>query len=147
MSAGDRFGAVVRTLRELKGSYDREDRFSKMRIWIIGAVGFDVVLTLILVLFGMGPALDVKAWYEEGFPSNLIVVQNQGDPLINVEVVVDEKYRARLPRLEVGATGLEIDREFRDGLDFPPPATYQPRELEIRSQGSAMTLELKAQKK
>lgn len=139
--------ALIDALRRLKAGYEAEDRFSKMRIWVIGAVGADVVLTLLFVVLASGPSLDVRAWYEEGFPSNLIVVQNRGEVLRDVELVVDGKYRARMPSLAPGPTGLEIDREFRDALDFPPAGTYKPTQLEIRAGGSEVELELRREKR
>lgn len=135
-------------LRRAKAGYDAEDRFGKLRVWIIGAFGLDVLLTVAFVFFVGGRALAVDAWYEEGFPSNLIIIQNEGAPLEDVELRVDGKFTARVRHLEPGPSGLELDREFRDGNDFPPPASYRPRALEIRAGRSTMRIELrKAEKK
>jgi hypothetical protein len=137
------FGRLVESIRRIKAGYDAEDRYSKMRIWIVGALGADVLVTLIFVLIASSTNLPVTAWYEEAFPSNLIVLRNEGPAIADVEVVVDGKYTARITSLASGVAGLELDREFKDGLDFPPPASYRPKLVEIRALGSTRKMELR----
>jgi hypothetical protein len=147
MSFKEVLESVRETLHDLKQGYDSENRFGKMRMWITGIVGLDVIVTILLVFFATGPSLAVDAWYEEAFPSNLIVLRNRGDELKDVEVVVDTKYHAKVSTLQKGATGLEIDREFRDNLDFAPPATYTPKLLVIHAEGHTRQVELRPGKR
>ncbi len=137
---------LLDAVRGAKAGYDAGNKYAKLRFWIFGLFGLDVVLTLLAVLVVAGPSLNVTAWYEEGFPSNLVVIQNNGRVLSDVAVVMDGKYTAQIEELEAGATGLEIDRQFRGPSDTAPERTYKPRSVEIRAGSSRVVLEL-AQKK
>ena len=143
---------LLDAVRGAKAGYDAGNKYAKLRlrdgelVQIFGLFGLDVVLTLLAVLVVAGPSLNVTAWYEEGFPSNLVVIQNNGRVLSDVAVVMDGKYTAQIEELEAGATGLEIDRQFRGPSDTAPERTYKPRSVEIRAGSSRVVLEL-AQKK
>ncbi|MFO0722252.1 MAG: hypothetical protein U1E65_00630 [Myxococcota bacterium] len=137
---------LVSAIKDAKAGYDRENKYSKMRIWIFGVFGADVVATLLWVFLIAGPSLNVTAWYEEGFPSNLVVIQNNGRSLSDVSVLMDGKFSAEIEELEHGATGLEIDRQFRGASDTAPERTYKPTTLEIRSGGNRVQLRLTGKK-
>lgn len=137
---------LLDAVRGAKAGYDAGNKYAKMRFWIFGLFGLDVVLTLLAVLVVAGPSLSVTAWYEEGFPSNLVVIQNNGRVLSDVAVVMDGKYTAQIEELEAGATGLEIDRQFRGPSDTAPERTYKPRSVEIRAGSSRVVLELAKKK-
>lgn len=137
---------LLDAVRGAKAGYDAGNKYAKMRFWIFGLFGLDVVLTLLAVLVVAGPSLNVTAWYEEGFPSNLVVIQNNGRTLADVAVVMDGKYTAQIEELEAGATGLEIDRQFRGPSDTAPERTYKPRSVEIRAGSSHVILELAKKK-
>lgn len=137
---------LLDAVRGAKAGYDAGNKYAKMRFWIFGLFGLDVVLTLLAVLVVAGPSLNVTAWYEEGFPSNLVVIQNNGRVLSDVAVVMDGKYTAQIEELEAGATGLEIDRQFRGPSDTAPERTYKPRSVEIRAGSSHVILELAKKK-
>ena len=137
---------LLDAVRGAKAGYDAGNKYAKLRFWIFGLFGLDVVLTLLAVLVVAGPSLNVTAWYEEGFPSNLVVIQNNGRVLSDVAVVMDGKYTAQIEELEAGATGLEIDRQFRGPSDTAPERTYKPRSVEIRAGSSRVVLELATKK-
>jgi len=137
---------LLDAVRGAKAGYDAGNKYAKLRFWIFGLFGLDVVLTLLAVLVVAGPSLSVTAWYEEGFPSNLVVIQNNGRVLSDVAVVMDGKYTAQIEELEAGATGLEIDRQFRGPSDTAPERTYKPRSVEIRAGSSRVVLELATKK-
>lgn len=137
---------LLDAVRGAKAGYDAGNKYAKMRFWIFGLFGLDVVLTLLAVLVVAGPSLSVTAWYEEGFPSNLVVIQNNGRVLSDVAVVMDGKYTAQIEELEAGATGLEIDRQFRGPSDTAPERTYKPHSVEIRAGSSRVVLELAKKK-
>ena len=137
---------LLDAVRGAKAGYDAGNKYAKMRFWIFGLFGLDVVLTLLAVLVVAGPSLSVTAWYEEGFPSNLVVIQNNGRVLSDVAVVMDGKYTAQIEELEAGATGLESARQFRGPSDTAPERTYKPRSVEIRAGSSRVVLELAKKK-
>ena len=110
--------------------------YAKLRMWIVAAFIADVVLTFgyIAVAGSGGPSAAVEAWFEPSFPSNILVVRNfDTEPIEDVELIVDGRYRAQLSQLMPGPTGLTIDRDFHDGVQATPPATYEPRRLELRT--------------
>ena len=137
---------VIAALRGVKAGYDRENKYAKMRIWVLGVFGIDVVATLLAVFVIAGPSLNVTAWFEEGFPSNLVVIQNNGRVLSDVSVVIDGKFHAEIDELDHGATGLEIDRQFRGASDSAPDRAYRPSMLEIRAGSNRVELRLSEKK-
>lgn len=119
-------------LRSQKETYDAGSRFLKMRVWIVGILALDLVLTLSFVLMS-GQSFDVEVWFEPGFPSNMLVVKNQtGDPLEDVTLVLDGRYTLQVDRIEEGPNGFEVNHAFHDAQDSPPVDTYRPAQLELR---------------
>lgn len=132
---GDFFQSAFGFVRAKKEQYDTGSRFMKMRVWIVGVLGLDVLLTVGFVLFS-GSALEVSAWFEPGFPANMLVVKNEtGDALEEAILVLDNRYTLQVDRIETGVNGYDVNQAFRDEQDFTPPSSYKPAMLELRVDG------------
>lgn len=134
--------AVAHLIDDVRSAIGRGDRYSRLRLLIAGALGVDVVLSLVLVVVTSVVSLDVGARVVEGFPSNLLMLQNSGGPLHDAEVVIDERYTARVREVPRGALGLELDREFRDASDTPPPRDYRPRLVRVKVGAASVDIDL-----
>lgn len=141
-SLSNRIGRVVEhgayggaeSLRKAKAEYDAKGRFQKLRIWIILIFIVDVVGTVGFVASGDSAAGRFEAWFQPGFPSNMVVVRNLGQRSVDdVMLVLDGQFRTKVATLQPGPTGLQIDTEFRDGIGGSPPDSYLPKRLEIRT--------------
>jgi hypothetical protein len=134
--------AVANLIDDVRSAVGRGDRYSRLRLLIAGVLGADVVLSLLLVAVTTVVSLDVGARVVEGFPSNLLMLQNAGGALTDAEVVIDERYTARVRELPHGALGLELDREFRDASDTPPPRDYRPRSVRVKVGAASVDIDL-----
>lgn len=139
MSVADTIKARVHDVRAAVG---RADRYSRLRLVIAGALGADVLITLLVVIIASVVSLDVHARFVEGFPSNLVLLQNEGSALEDAEVVIDGIYTARVREIPHGALGLELDREFRDARDTPPPRDYRPRRAHVKVGSASIDIDL-----
>src|SRR5438874_2175982 len=119
-------------VRSTKESYETGTRFMKMRVWIVALLAVDMLATLGFVLLPGGTPLNLVVWYQPGFPSNLLVVKNEGgSALKDVTLILDNRYTATVERIDKGPNGFEVNHVFRDKDDFAPPDTYKPAQLEI----------------
>ncbi len=140
----DGMDSLQSTVRTTKDAYDGASRFTRMRIWIGTVLAADVLLTFLFVGVVGSQAMALEVWFEPGFPSNLLVVRNQGnDVLEDVFLVLDDRYTLRVPRLDPGPNGFEINREFHDKDDFGPPDDYMPSSLEVVSSNDKMHIQVK----
>lgn len=139
MSVADTLKARIQDVRTAVG---RADRYSRFRLIIAGALGADVLLTLLVVLIASMVTLDVGARVVEGFPSNLLMLQNEGGRLEEAEVTIDGRYTARIAEIPHGALGLELDREFRDASDAPPPRDYKPTTARVKVGSASVDIDL-----
>lgn len=132
--------------RQQKETYDGGSRFLKMRVWIVGILALDVVLTLAFVLLSGGRSLDVVVWYKPGFPANMLVVKNEtGDVLEDVKLVLDGRYAHQVDRIDRGLNGFDVNQLFRDASDGTPPDTYRPSQLQLVIDGDPVLLPIGAE--
>jgi hypothetical protein len=126
-------------LRSTKEAYEGAGRFAKMRIWILVVLAVDLALTILFVLTVGGKAIDVDVWFEQSFPSNMLVVRNEsGDDLEDVTLMLDRKYVLKVGSIAPGLRGFEVNREFRDSTGAAPDDSYRPQQLEIYADGDQM---------
>ncbi len=143
MSVADTIKARVLDVRAAVG---RADRYSRLRLVIAGVLGVDVLVTLVVVIVASVVSLEVQARFVEGFPSNLVMLQNDGSAIEDAEVVIDGRYTARVREIPHGALGLELDREFRDASDAPPPRDYRPRTAQVKAGSASVDIDLVPQR-
>lgn len=139
------FARIKADLVRIRLNYAAGSPAFKMRIWIVSAFSVDVAATLLFfIIGGSSRALSVEAWYQQGFPSNLIVVRNVGArELKHIDMLLDSHYRAQIEAIGPGAaSGLEIDRAFVDEEQLGPPASYTPKRLRIHSGAHAVEIQL-----
>jgi hypothetical protein len=131
-AGAERVGSAI---QELHTRYKSEGRFNQMRIWVIAAVILDALLTSAFVMSsGSSNPLRIDAWYQKGFPSNLVVIRNDSKrELIDVELEIDGRYHANVDHLTLGANGFSIDQQFLDAQQHAPPAEYRPSTLTVRA--------------
>lgn len=140
---GDAKESLSHAFRSTKDAYDQAGRFARMRLWIMGAFGLDVVLVVALATVIGARAIDVDVWFQPGFPSDMLVVRNEGgDVLRDVQFVLDDRYRLRVDALPLGLQGFEVSRDFRDASGTPPGRGYEPRVVEVRTGGASMRLDV-----
>jgi hypothetical protein len=107
-------------------------RFGRGRAGLIALFVLDVVLSVAWVVHATGPASELEAWYQAGFPSNLVVLTNHTDaPMRDLEVVLDGRFLLKIRALMPGPTGFQIDREFRDARRRRPDAGYKPQSARV----------------
>src|SRR5688572_26482048 len=135
----DGVASTLEFLRSTKEAYEGAGRFAKMRIWILVVLLADVIATLVFVVTVGGRAIDVDVWFEQSFPSNMLVVRNEsGDELENVTLMLDHRYVLKVGSIAPGLRGFEVNREFRDASGLAPDDAYRPQQLEIRADGDSM---------
>jgi hypothetical protein len=128
-------------LRDTKEAYEGAGRFAKMRIWILAVLIVDLAATLAFVLMVGGRAIDVEVWFEQSFPSNMLIVRNEsGDQLDDVTLTLDRRWVLQVSSLAPGLRGFEVNREFRDASGSAPDDAYRPQQLEIKAGGDLMTV-------
>src|SRR5947209_5716686 len=133
-------------VRATKESYDTGTRFLKMRVWIVALLAIDLLATLGFVFFVGGQPMNLIVWYQPGFPSNMLVVRNDGgSALKDVTLVLDNKYTATVERIDKGPNGFEVNHVFRDKEDFAPPDSYRPAQVEIRIKADVVRLPIGTQ--
>ncbi len=132
---------AVDFLRSTREAYDGAGRFAKMRIWVLSVLVADVVLTSVFAMMLGGRAIDVDVWFEQSFPSNMLILRNEtGDPLEDVTLTLDGRYTLKVEAVAPGLRGFEVNREFRDTSGIPPDDSYRPQNLEIHADGDTMTV-------
>lgn len=147
-SVVDGLRSVVDLFRSASEAYEGANRFAKLRIWILGVLVFDLLLTLGAVVFVGGKPIDVEVWFEQGFPSNVLIVRNEGsDPLEDVTMVLDGRYSLTAKSIDTGLSAFEVNREFRDSKQVAPDYSYRPEQIEIRADGDRMVVSLGQQKR
>lgn len=112
-------------LRGARTQFRDLGRFQRLRVLIVAALAFDVVGTAAYVLASHYGADDLAVSYREEFPTRLLVVRNGARVLTDAEVVLDERFRFVIPRLEVGPIGIDL-RDFRDSNGLSPDPSYRP---------------------
>jgi hypothetical protein len=124
-------------IEELKQRYRDSGRFNQMRLWVVVAFVLDALLSGAVVLGTTRVTIRAEAWFQKGFPSNLIVVrQLDSRGFEDVEIVLDGgRYKGHVDRITPGANGFALDQQFFDAKESPPPNDYVPRRLTIRVQG------------
>ena len=133
--------SALEFLRDTKGAYEGAGRFAKMRIWILAVLAFDLMLTIVFVLSVGGKEIDVEVWFEQSFPSNMLVVRNEsGDNLEDVTLMLDRRYMLKVGSIAPGLRGFEVNREFRDSSGAAPDDAYRPQQLEIYADGDQMVV-------
>ena len=137
----DGLRSIADLFRSTKEAYEGANRFARLRIWILGIFTIDVLATLIFVFSVGGRAIDLEVWFEQGFPSNMLVVRNEeGAPLKDVLLLLDNRYRLEVKLLKPGLQGFEVNRQFRDAEELTPSEDYRPRRLEVRAGGAKMQI-------
>ena len=130
---------ALQFFRSTKEAYEGAGRFAKMRIWILAVLTADLLATMTFIAMSGGRAIDVEVWFEQSFPSNMLIVRNEsGDPLEGVTLMLDRKYVLKVSSLAPGLRGFEVNREFRDASGAPPDDAYRPQQLEIQADGDSM---------
>jgi hypothetical protein len=128
-------GSAFGFIRQTRDTYEAGTRFMRMRVWIVALLLIDVFATVAFLIFSGIRTFDVDVWFEPGFPSNMLVVRNQESPVSNAILVLDERYRLSVERIDVGVNGYEVNRAFRDSSDASPPDSYKPQKLVIKFGG------------
>lgn len=120
----------VASVRSAKAQYDASGRFAQMRFWILVLFFLDLSGTVGYVVGAAQGAAAYHAWFQRGFPADMVVVDNATAEVVeDVVIVLDGRWRLRLKRLEVGPNGFEISRDFRDASNQAPAADYKPRQV------------------
>lgn len=126
-------------LRSTKEAYEGANRFARMRVWILAVLALDLFATVMFVALTGGRAIDVDVWFQESFPSNMLILRNESDdPIEKVTLVLDGRYRLEVDTIAPGLRGFEVNREFRDAKDEAPDESYRPQRLEIHADGDEM---------
>ncbi len=134
-------GSTLAFLKDTKGAYEGSNRFAKLRIWVLGLLGLDVILTLLYVAFAGGQVFDVEVWYQKSFPSNLLIVRhNGGRALKDLTLTLDGQYSNWVDRLEPGLKGFELRGDFHDATGLAPGDQYRPRQIQLKSPEGEMTI-------
>lgn len=121
--------AIFETSKE---AYEEASRYARLRLWFLVVFFVDVAAVVIFVASSGGRPLDLVVWFDPGFPSNMIVFRNEGaEPLVDVRLELDGQYRLQVERLPLGLRGFEINRDFRDGSNQPPPDAYRPKVVRV----------------
>lgn len=119
-----------------KGSDEDASRLARMRIGFLAMFAVDVIAVAAFVLMSGGRPLDLEVWFQPGFPSNMIVFRNEGsEPLRNVRLRLDNQYSLQVDALPPGLRGFELNRDFRDGANQPPPDAYRPLMVHVATDG------------
>ena len=135
----DGIRSALEFLRSTKEAYEGAGRFAKMRVWILAVLVVDLVATILFVAMTGGRAIDVEVWFEQSFPSNMLIVRNEsGENLKKVTLMLDRRYKLEVSALAPGLRGFEVNREFRDSSGAAPDDAYRPQQLEIRADGDSM---------
>lgn len=138
--------AFVEGVRAAKESYRAGTRFFKMRVWIVAVVALDLFASFGFVIFSGGQPLHIVVWYQPGFPSNMLVVKNEGGrALKDVTLLLDNRYIFKAEQLDNGVNGFEVNHVFHDSNDLTPSDTYRPHEVEIRVRGNKVLLPISEQ--
>jgi hypothetical protein len=126
---------VGSAIQDLHLKYKSEGRFNQMRIWVVAAVIADALLTSAFVVSSGGSnPLKIDGWFQKGFPSNLVVIRNDSKTeLVDVELEIDGRYRAKVDHITLGANGFPIDQQFLDAQHHAPPAEYRPSTLTVHA--------------
>ncbi|MBI3178121.1 MAG: hypothetical protein HYZ27_00580, partial [Deltaproteobacteria bacterium] len=120
-----------------------EGRFAKLRIQIVLLFALNLGVAGVVGFASRDTALKIEAWWQIGFPSNLIVVQNLSErPVRDVTMVLDGRYTAHVALLKPGSNGLEIEKEFLDAKKFAPLKDEPPKILEIQTVDARIRLTL-----
>ncbi|MEM7676346.1 MAG: hypothetical protein AAF449_10125 [Myxococcota bacterium] len=123
---------VLRVFKRARSGYLKLGRYQRMRALIIGVLALDVVATIGFVFALSWPTASFEVSYREDFPTRLIVIRNRTRPMFEARVVLDGDYHYSVPRLEMGAVGIDL-RDFRDDQGLPPNRTYRPTRVRIES--------------
>ena len=124
-----RFGGAFRNAQE---AYSDLGRFQRLRILMVAALVLDVAVTLTFVAMLNMSDRSIAVTLRADFQARLVVVRNQNRVLTDAQLVLDDKYRYRFPRLELGSVGVDL-RDFRDDEGLPPDGTYRPQRAVILS--------------
>lgn len=132
---------LMELAQQARESYEAGTAFMRMRVWVLGVLGLDVLGTLVFVASVGAPVLEVAVWFEKSFPSNMIVIRNEtGDELTNATLVLDGRYKLEVETMEPGPNGYEVNRAFRDESDQAPGDAYVPVNLDIIIDGEAVRI-------
>ncbi|MEM1022243.1 MAG: hypothetical protein AAGD10_19685 [Myxococcota bacterium] len=117
---------------DARQAYAGANRWARMRIWVLVILGLDAVLTVVGVLaFSASPR--VEAWFEPGFPHDMVIVRNLDDsPLRDVVLLIDGRFRHRVDKIPAeGSSGFDLVRDFADGTGRGPDDGYVPQTLVV----------------
>lgn len=98
-------------------------------LYLILAV--DLAVCLYAGIAAWNDQLRLTVWFERGFPSDMLMVRNQGRAQAAVTLELDEGYRLSDVALAEGAQGFAVRRLFRDDAKKPPPERYVPSRLVV----------------
>jgi hypothetical protein len=128
--------SVLSLFRSTREAYEGASRFGRMRVWILAVFGLDVLGVVLFVALASGRPMDLEVWFQPGFPSNMLVIRNEGaSALEDVQLVLDGRYQLSVERLAPGLQGFEVNRAFRDASNLAPPEDYRPEELLVSTGG------------
>jgi len=128
----DTLRGIASLFKSGREAYDGATRFARLRLWFIAAFAADVIAVVVFVAVSGGRPLDLEVWFQPGFPSNMIVFRNEGtEPLTKVRLRLDDKYVLEVDSLPIGLRGFELNRDFRDASNQPPPDAYRPAKVHV----------------
>lgn len=138
------FQGLLGAFRRVKSEYDAEGRFSKLRIKILGAFFLNLMVASVVgFVLAQPPEVEIEAWWQVGFPSNLIVIRSlRPQPLRDVHMVLDSRYVGKAPIIQEGTNGFEIEQTFLDSNHFAPPREHVPQLLMLHTKRGLIRLKL-----
>ena len=133
--------SVLGLFRSTREAYEGASRFGRMRVWILAVFALDVAGVVLFVALSSGRPLDLEVWFQAGFPSNMLVIRNEGSSALEqVELLLDDRYRLKVERLSPGLQGFEVSRAFRDAQDLAPPEDYRPQQVQVTTHGDSVRI-------
>lgn len=133
--------SVVGLFRSTKEAYEGASRFGRMRVWILAIFAADVLGVVLYIALSAGLPLNLEVWFQAGFPSNMLVIRNEGSrALTDVELTLDGRYHLKVERLAPGLQGFEVNRAFKDASDLAPPDDYRPQALTVTTDGDSVQI-------
>ncbi len=142
----DLWEALKDVFQSSKERYEGSSRFGRWRIWVLMALILDFAVVAGLFVFLGLRAIDVEAWYQPAFPSNLVILENSGSKLGPTEIVLDERYTLTAEEIPRGVNGFELERRFRDSSDARPSASYHPQRMRVTTNGESIEVEVRSSK-
>ena len=142
----DLWDSLKAVFRRSKDAYDGSGRFARWRLWVMAALLADVgIAVAVFIVVGL-QALQLDAWYQPSFPSDLVIVRNQGEALGPTEIVLDGQYTLQTESIDRGVNAFEVERRFRNAKSERPQPAYRPKKMVLQTAGDRVELDVRTSK-